>query len=50
MSKKKQKEPEKEQKSLYLTVDLWNKIQKKADIQRRSVNNYLEILIEKEVA
>jgi hypothetical protein len=48
MAKKKQKEPEKTQKSLYLQRSMWSRIEKRATEQRRSINNVIEIVLDRE--
>lgn len=50
MSKKQEKGEEKSQKSLYLSNKLWNKIIKAAKKDRRSMNTFLELKLEKEFA
>lgn len=50
MAKKQEKQPEKSQKSLYLPNELWDKIGKAANKERRSINTFLELKLEKEFA
>jgi len=48
MAKTKQKDPKKSQKSIYLDVKLWERIDAKATKESRSINNLVEIVLEKE--
>lgn len=50
MKKKQDKPEEKSQKSLYLPNSLWDKITKEAKKERRSVNTFIELKLEKEFA
>lgn len=48
MAKKQVKQPKKSQKSIYLDNDLWDKIEDAAKKDRRSINTFLELKLEKE--
>jgi hypothetical protein len=43
-----EKDPKKAQKSIYLNTSMWGKIQARADKEKRSLNNVIEIVLEKE--